>query len=245
MALSRDHGERIWKGDPSTVAEANENYRLHPSDQAFIDRLVALYSNRFRWRGEYDSGRREFFSLHPQLMELAEKLLQGGERREFPDRADAISTYLEWMARNGLVGTERLEAWEMARRLCLEGLARASQLGMGDHSPHLLKLTLARIFMTDEDYDSVLGHTLEAMRDAWCIRNPRQKVRVYAKAGLILRLYGIQMLRDRKQERLRALPKYLLRILQGLQWGIEAVLIRRVPLNSTRKAVAALLHIDR
>ena len=91
-----------------------------------------------------------------------------------------------------------------------------------NHTFHLLVLTACRIgpsnIMATPRFDLVL-------RCAPMIKDPRQRVRVYAKLGMLLQRIG--------QKR------------SGLKWGVRALFVRGVPLFVRAKAFAALLGIDR
>src|SRR3569833_1356495 len=95
-----DYGTRVWQGDNTTVAEARKRYENNPYG-GLIPFATALYS--FRQEKQYAD---ELIGLKDELMELADRdmhvqVLPSDEEfsRKMADRADTVSTHLEWISR--------------------------------------------------------------------------------------------------------------------------------------------------
>lgn len=217
--------QRIWAGDKSVTIEALERYRKDP-EKGLIPYAVALYS--FRMDETYA---RELLTLREALIAHVGHELQHPDtvfphHERVADRADVLSTHLEWMARRvELANGERLSTHRAAAAICAHGLKVAAGLPTSHHTWSLLKLTSARLYLSAGDFRRAIGEVVAAGKYAHRIRDPNQRVRVYAKLGLLWR----------KCHRPRT----------GVLWGVRALFVRGVPVAVRKKAFAALLGIDR
>jgi hypothetical protein len=223
--MAPNYNERVWAGDPATVAEARATYRSNP-EGGLIPLAVALYS--FRAKEPFAM---ELLGLRPQLLARAQDLLGGTAYTEVPkreraDKADVLSTYLEWMTREcDLSDEERDELQKIAIELCKYGMNVVADELHDHHTWFLLKLTMARLSLAKGWVQAALYDLTLVENQAHYITDANQRARVYRKLGLLYRKCG--------------------RHGQGFRWGMRACLVPGVPLAVRAKSVAALLGIDR
>jgi hypothetical protein len=217
---------RVWAGDRRSVAKARARFVRDDPQEQLIPYATTLYSFRYDRRCA-----NELISHYHELYARAERETMRpygpDNAREVANRADTLSTHLEWMSRQASFPRERRQgAQMMAEMLCTYGaqcVARHHYQFQGHHTPYLLKLTAARIDLGKGNLGNASRILEEVIRDdPTRISDPNQRVRVYRKLGLLLRKRGA---RDR--------------------WGIRALLVPEVPLANRLKSAAALLDIDR
>jgi hypothetical protein len=223
--MKRSFGSRVWAGDRNTVAEAREKYQQDPEAE-LVPFGVALYSFRNNPRFA-----RELLELREPFLARARGMLQiGADRlmsaRDYANRADVLSTYLEWMSRRRELSAEHQEeTLGIADTLARRGQERASELEVSDHSRALLALIRAYIAVTRRGHLGMALHLDMIAREAVTIKDPNQRARVYRKLGLLYR-------------RCSDFSK-------GIGWGIRACFVPDVPLAVRLKSAAALFGIDR
>lgn len=224
MADIINFNRRVWRGDASAVPEAREAYAQRP-DQAFIKLLVTLYSFRA------DPRFAEELLLHrSKLLERAKKEIDqnftGASVLERANLADMLSTYLEWMSRQPqLSPDERQESHLAASEVYLASIALTDELEWKHHTWSLLKLTGARLDLNENNRSSATWNLRRVAQRAPEIEDNNQRARVYAKLGFLLRKSGWYRL--------------------GFYWGVRACVVPRIPFNVRKKALSALLGIDR
>jgi hypothetical protein len=223
-------GEKIWQGGNTAVREVRKRYNQSYSDENLLAYAVALYSFR-RDRKFAD----ELLTLTSQLLSLAEREVvrpSPADRKLYQaiaTRADVLSTHLEWISRQPKVKSGALTFRNAARRVCEHGIYFATVGGEldTDHTLPLLRLTLAKLYLDQGARPSAL-RLAEAAQNAVAlgdIPDLKQRVRVYAKLGLMYRRCG--------------------EFGRGVAWGVRAMLISGVPRNVRLKAIAAFLGIER
>jgi len=175
--------DRIWAGDETAVEEARTRYQADPEGQ-FIPWVSTLYSYRGR------------LGYTAELLLLKEEILAWSEperlynhsisRYQAADRADVLSTVLEWMPGAPHIRDRYLDA---ASALISAALRWLKYDAAGNHTLLLLILTHASIHMRRGDTLAAQDCLLRAAIDAGSIATPNQRARVYRKLGaLYLRL---------------------------------------------------------
>jgi hypothetical protein len=224
MSRKDTFGNRVWRGDPKTVAEARANFEKDPKEH-LIRFAVALYSFRRKRRFAQELG-----GLLSTLMREAQEML-GAPCHEpdtirFADKADVLSTHLEWISRYvSLPKHEREEIYALVSKLCSEGVSAVFPHGTrGAHTRRLLTLTKVRVLIAQRERYLAWTFLRGELLDIHEVEDPRQRARVYAKAGLLCRKLG--------------------RHAVGLSLGLRACTVSRVPLNVRGKATVALAGID-
>ncbi len=224
MADILSFGKRVWKGDVSTVSEAQEAYVQNP-DAAFIRLLMTLYS--FRTNSQFAE---ELLSHRSGLIDRAKREINrnfaGASVLDRANLADVLSTYLEWMSRQKQVSVEEQRELHLAAsQVCKSSIVITDEIDPAHHSWSLIKLTAARLALNERDFPLATSYLNRVSWRASEIADHNQRVRVQAKLGLLLRKC-----------------RWYLR---GFYWGVRACFVPNVPLNVRLKAFAALLHIDR
>lgn len=222
--MTQEYARRIWAGDRATVAEARERYRLD-RERYLIPFAVVLYSFRTD-----EQCARELLELRGALLLRARRMLQiGADRlvspREYANRADVLSTYLEWMGRRGELSREQqAEVLDLAYDVAFRGQVWAYEPEVEDHTRGLLLLTIARIGLTRRDWRMAEESLARVARMATSVTDANQRVRIYRKLGLLNTRYG--------------------RLFRGLYWGIRACVVPGVPMAVRLKSVAAIIGVD-
>lgn len=183
----------------------------------------ALYS--FRWWPPY---RRELLGLREQLIDRADRLRKVlVEYTDFlpnvseghADSAETVAAYLEWMSRQSQLSTlERNRCCFAVAFLCYFGSLTAV---VGSHTWCLLNLTNASAHLRPHFRESeILGLLREVERHALSVEDPRQRVRVCAKLGMLMSRIG--------------------HFSEGRFWGMQALRVGNVPMMVRAKALYAL-----
>lgn len=224
MSPKDTFGNRVWKGDRRTVAEARKDFERAPKEH-LLKFAVALYS--FRTKRKYAD---ELLGLLSLLMQEAERLIQAPhyepDAMRFADRADVLSTHLEWIARfASLTKDERSEIRTLVSKLCSKGVSATLPHDYGSgHTRRLLTLTKTRV-LVEQGYRQLAWIFLRGeLDDIARVADPRQRARVYAKAGLLCRKLGRHRV--------------------GFSLGLRACAVSRVPLRSRVKGLSALVGVD-
>ena len=233
MKDSSTFGDRVWAGDNTTVAEALERF-VHAQDERkeILPCASVLYS--FRQKPNAAIG---LLALRRLLLEYQDFLVSQDSDSylgsSYLDRADMLSTYFTWM------GARKELTWSQQKRilhhaLVISDTARVeaqSLIGTEKaHTYYLLMLTCASLQINRGSATELLRiidlHVSNEPR-----LDPRQRVRIYAKLGLLMR-------ED-------AVPTNVGYWLRGARWGIRAVFVPNVPANVRMKALAALVGIQK
>lgn len=217
-------GNQIWKGKKAALKQIRKDFEQAPEEN-LVPFAVALYS--FCKKEKFA---RELCGLLPMLMAEAKRMCEWTSYEagpiHFADRADAISTHLEWIARHtSLTKQERDEVRGFALRLCATGVSAVLPYDSATgHTRRLLTLTRARVHLEQGHRKLAWVFLRTELDDIHLVEDPRQRARVYAKAGLLCRKLG--------------------RHAVGLSLGLRACLVPKVPLNVRGKGVVALAGLD-
>jgi hypothetical protein len=219
--MPKEYGNRVWAGDPATVAEARIKYDAHPIGQ-LLPFAVALYS--FRTNKKFAD---ELLWLRSELVTNATNFMRTPAAQEYQDRADVLSTYFEWMSRqSALSANQRSELHELADQVCEYGIRCASGgRNRGEHTWYLLHLTAARLLINEKNYKEARDMLNRLTLDAPTIKDANQRARVYRKLGFLYRM--------------------CMNPLSGFYWSIKACFVSGVPMAVRVKSAAALLGVDR
>jgi hypothetical protein len=207
----KTHGWRVWHGYASAIAEAEARYLKDPEGE-LVEYATTLYSFRNRkWCKE------ALIGLAPKLFAYAKKFLAGelgftGKAEK--DKADVLSTWMEWMSRQDFSAQEQRNFFKMALDMYDYGASLydcSSKEPWGDASWCLLELTGARLKLAQgpREKGALHGCLGEIRRNMKGIKDANQRVRVYAKLGMLYRSsYTVTYL------------------IKGWYWGIRAPLVR-------------------
>ncbi len=228
---ARSFGDRVWAGDVGTVAKARRDFLNGDQLKGLLPFACTLYS--FRNRPQYVS---ELCGLRRRLLKHADELVSPDADAYYgshwADRADMLATYLAWLSlQPAFTRAQRGHLRAVAVRTCERALPRARRLTTTEHahSYYLLALTYVSLIIGEPDAPALLTAVCRGAPRR--VRDRRQKVRIYAKLGLLFRKL------ERADSRLR-----------GICWGVRAVLSSlawRLPRNVTLKAGGSLLGIER
>lgn len=231
MSPNGELKEGIWRGDQKKIVEAREKFLTGNTEIELLPYACALYSFR-----KIPQCREDLLQLRELLLQSAPKLCSPGADSYYGshwlDRMDMLSTYFAWMSEyTSLPWTKRQKVREQAISISgsiLPGFLEEYYTS-GDphmHSYYLILLTYVSLQPNSPNARMALGHVVRGVRD---VQDRRQRVRIYAKLGVQLRVqakrYGW---------------KYWV---HGAGWGIRACLVPFVPLNVWMKAVASLLGV--
>lgn len=223
MSRKDTFGNRVWRGDPKTVAEARADFEKDPKH--LIRFAVALYSFRRKRRFAQELG-----GLLSVLMREAEEMLRAPRYEpdaiRFADKADVVSTHLEWMSRFlSLTLQERREIRDLVSKLCSEGVSATLPHDSGrGHTRRLLTLTKVRVLLEQGQRRVAWLFLNGELNTIDRVADPRQRARLYAKAGFLCRKLG--------------------RHATGFSLGVRACTVPRIPINVRGKATVALAGID-
>ncbi|CAN5127498.1 hypothetical protein BH11PAT3_BH11PAT3_2460 [soil metagenome] len=221
---------RIWSGDSTAVAEARANYK-EDREKGLIPYASTLYS--FRNNKKFAL---VLFGFQSELRRRAEREMSveasGLTDEERAGLADVLTTIFEWMIRrfthDEFESSGFRENWQQFPFL----ITQLSEWGMKHaiktnayHSFCLLKCTQARLYFERDEAEIAEAAVNDAAIDSYCIKDPNQKVRVYAKVGFLYRILGVRM--------------------EGYRFGFKALLVQGVPMNVRLKGLALLLGFDR
>lgn len=217
-------GAQVWAGKPRTIDQARAKYAADPT--TLVGFASTLYSFRY-----IPSAAEELLELRLEIVRQANENLvrtavDESNSLKIANEADVLATVLAWMSRRPELGTtEQQKAHDMAVRLCRHGIAFASDLEQGHHTPELLRLTLAELRFANGKVDA--GQSL--LSDVECqvllIKDAKQRTRVMRKLGALQRRHA--------QWR------------RGVYWGIRACTVPGVPMAVRLKSAAALFGINR
>lgn len=228
---SKALSQRIWEGDTDSIKEVEAKFKK--DEEAY---LIVYASTLYSFRIQKDC-QHKLIHLRSRLVSRAQAHVvdEGGEDMiAQANEADVLSTILVWIANqeNGevvkstLCRAEELCIKVRAAWLKLQSAVPASPY-LNHHVWPLTDLTQVRIFLLRNEWVSAYQILVDVMMVAPAITDINQKVRVYAKIGLLMR---------RVQDKWTA----------GFGWGLKAVFMRQtVPLNVRLKAIVALMGIDR
>lgn len=217
-------GDQIWYGQPRVVEDTRELYRQDQKNN-LLQHAVALYSFR-----NYVLYGKELRDLYPMLFNAGVAYINDVGGKEFvpgvsgklADKGDVLSTHLEWLSRREDIAViERRNLARLAEQVVKAALPHVHQV----HTGSLLRLTLAQIHINRKEFDRAHSVLISVAEGAPLVKDKKQRVRVYAKLGVLLG----------HARHLRA----------SLYWGIRACLVTGVPMAVRLKALAALLNIER
>ncbi len=231
---AQSSGDRLWAGNVGAVAKARRNFLHGDQAKGLLPFACALYS--FRDRPQYAH---ELRGLRRKLLRHAETLIvpdaDAYHGSHWAERADMLTTYLAWLSAQPVFSNAaRGHLRSVAIRICETCLPEARSLTTTEraHSYYLLALTYVSLTITERQARGLL---LSVQKGApRHVRDRKQKVRIYAKLGLLFRKLG---------EAAHASDRF-----RGLWWGVRAVALSlawRLPLNVTAKAGASLMGIQR
>lgn len=225
----------IWLGLYARGVETHRALYKKCPDEEFIPFLSSLYSARLysRYRDELLDriDQLQVFLLHP-VTECAPGLPKA------LDRADVVSTILEWASRQQLKPAKRNYLLERADSVVQDALMYAHRIrGTHRHTYALLLLTHAQIQLRQSmeyaetmpkyatDLKNYVGMDVaEACTHAIDVSDLRQRERIYRKAGIIYRHLG---------NRKKASACFL-----------QSLLVPHVAVGVKVKTMAALLAIE-
>lgn len=218
QAQDTSYAARVWKGDPSTVAEAFEQYR---QDGNLLSYAMALYS--FRHISEYAT---RLVELRTDLWRYSNSYVAAnplrGELMAYANEGDALSTYLEWLSRRTDISEdERNELRRAMTQVTGRAFINARLDSGSNHTWCLLGLTLARseLAFAKSKNRPYSRRRLDDIAASVRIPDANQRVRVFRKLGMLYRMMG--------------------KWWTGTWWGVRAIFVRGVPLTVRAKSIAA------
>ena len=181
--------QRIWSGDPGVVSKVRARYKAD-AKTGLVPYACALYSFRL-----HKPFARELVGLGDELVSYAVELCDTkriSNPQEVVDKADCLSTYLEWIARQQDVEAAlRLQLLRTSFTTATFGLFVGEEFhaSVSAHSRIFIRMTLAKLCM-------VTGETIHA-EQMLCeiaknivVKDPNQRARCYAKLGMLYREVG-------------------------------------------------------
>lgn len=233
MSKDKNFGDRVWRGDKTTVAEAEEKYKRDPERQ-----LLPYASVLYSFRGS-STNAHELEQLRNELKERARGLILTSGMSSDPqgtgDKMDMLATYLSWLSRRQtFTFPERLSLRKLAWEVASSGYMAAAKVSQSfqKHTPLLLLLTQAELLIGEKLY-ALAKELLDGVSKAAVQASDlNQRARIYRKLGMLYRKLGWYY----------GMPS---RIWYGIYLGMRAIFVRGVPVNNRLKSVAGLFHIGR
>lgn len=209
--------------------EAFRRYKLDPRT-GLVRYASVLYSFRHRKAARHQLVRLKEALFERTCCELDTTIetLSNESALKAADRADCLSTYLEWFSRQPEMSKERFVLRGAAETIFTFGceviLKHSAAFKGREHTWCLLMLTGATFWIARGNYKSVLSELEKIAAQAHKVSDPKQRARVYRKLGM--------RYRQAKQP------------LTGLVWGVRAIFVPHIPLAVRAKSVIALIAPD-
>ncbi|MDR3548059.1 MAG: hypothetical protein P4M11_07315 [Candidatus Pacebacteria bacterium] len=217
----------LWAGNYRKAVETLRPGFLADPDENLVAWISALYSARFM-----PSYRQELLKTYIlTALRRASSPIEtfSDDALRMLDVVDVLTTVFEWASRtkhSSVSGTLSKRYRECTRRMLREAepYLTPEHVPQGHHVMALLRLTRAHLHFQEGRPGEALMDVYEAVRLASSVKDPRQRERIYRKAGILFRLLG---------------KKGMAR-----QYGFQALLIFHLSPGVKLKSIAALFGID-